>query len=65
MRLIAEGIVEAVREVGVSVPIVVRLEGTKVVDGKKLLADSGLAITSAEHLADAATKVVEAAGGRH
>jgi succinyl-CoA synthetase beta subunit len=63
--LIAEGIVEAVREVGVSVPIVVRLEGTKVVDGKKLLADSGLAITSAEHLADAATKVVEAAGGRH
>ncbi|HJP36833.1 MAG TPA: ADP-forming succinate--CoA ligase subunit beta [Gammaproteobacteria bacterium] len=63
--LIAEGIVEAVREVGVSVPIVVRLEGTKVVDGKKLLAASGLAITSAEHLADAATKVVEAAGGRH
>jgi succinyl-CoA synthetase beta subunit len=61
--LIAEGIIQAVKEVGVNVPVVVRLEGTNVDAGKKLLAESGLAITSAENLADAATKVVAAVGG--
>ncbi len=62
--LIAEGIIEAVKEVGVEVPVVVRLEGTNVDEGKKLLADSGLAITSAENLADAAKKVVAAVKGK-
>ena len=61
--LIAEGIIQAVKEVGVSVPVVVRLEGTNVDAGKALLADSGLAITGAEDLADAATKVVAAVKG--
>ncbi|MCB1746693.1 MAG: ADP-forming succinate--CoA ligase subunit beta [Gammaproteobacteria bacterium] len=61
--LIAEGIITAVKEVGVNVPVVVRLEGTNVNEGKDMLAKSGLAITSAENLADAAAKVVAAAGG--
>jgi len=59
--LIAEGIIAAVEEVGVSVPVVVRLEGTLVDEGRKLLADSGLAIISASDLNDAATKAVAAA----
>jgi len=63
--LIAEGIITAVREVGVKVPVVVRLEGTNVNEGKRMLADSGLAITSAEDLADAARKAVAAVGGKH
>ncbi len=62
--LIAEGIITAVREVGVSVPVVVRLEGTNVDEGKAMLADSGLDIISAENLADAADKAVAAAGGK-
>ncbi len=62
--LIAEGIIQAMQEVGVRVPVVVRLEGTKVDEGKKLLAESGLAITGAEDLGDAATKVVAAVGGK-
>ncbi len=61
--LIAEGIIAAVGEVGVKVPVVVRLEGTNVNEGKALLAESGLAIVSAENLADAALKVVTAAKG--
>lgn len=61
--LIADGIIQAVKEVGVEVPVVVRLEGTNVVEGKKKLADSGLAITPANDLADAAAKVVAATGG--
>ena len=59
--LIAEGIIAAVKEVGVSVPVVVRLEGTNVEKGRKLLAESGLAITPADDLTDAARKVVNAA----
>ncbi|MEQ8497626.1 MAG: ADP-forming succinate--CoA ligase subunit beta [Gammaproteobacteria bacterium] len=61
--LIAEGIITAVKEVGVNVPVVVRLEGTNVNEGKEMLASSGLAILSAENLADAASKVVAAAKG--
>lgn len=61
--LIAEGIIQAVQEVGVKVPVVVRLEGTNVDEGKKLLSDSGLAIISAENLADAAAKAVAAVPG--
>jgi succinyl-CoA synthetase beta subunit len=60
--LIAEGIVTAVKEVGVSVPVVVRLEGTNVEKGRELLAGSGLDIIAAEDLTDAARKVVAAAG---
>jgi succinyl-CoA synthetase beta subunit len=60
--LIAEGIINAVQQVGVDVPVVVRLEGTNVEQGKKLLAESGLTIITADNLADAAVKVVTAAG---
>ena len=59
--LIAEGIINAVKGVGVRVPVVVRLEGTNVEQGKALLAGSGLAITPANDLTDAAKKVVAAA----
>ncbi|MDH3431146.1 MAG: ADP-forming succinate--CoA ligase subunit beta [Gammaproteobacteria bacterium] len=59
--LIAEGIIAAVREVGVSVPVVVRLEGTNVNKGRELLANSGLDIIAADDLTDAARKVVAAA----
>ncbi|MDX1824705.1 MAG: ADP-forming succinate--CoA ligase subunit beta [Thiohalomonadales bacterium] len=62
--LIAEGIIQAVKEVNLSVPVVVRLEGTNVERGRQLLADSGLAITSATGLTDAAEKAVAAAGGQ-
>jgi succinyl-CoA synthetase beta subunit len=59
--LIAEGIIAAVKEVGVEVPVVVRLEGTNVNKGRELLAGSGLDIIAAEDLTDAARKVVAAA----
>ena len=58
--VIAEGVVAAAREVALHVPLVVRLEGTNVRLGKKILADSGLPILSADNLADAAEKVVKA-----
>jgi succinyl-CoA synthetase beta subunit len=60
--VIAEGIVAAAREVNIAVPLVVRLEGTNVDLGKQILSDSGLAITAASDLADAAEKVVSAVG---
>jgi len=59
--LIAEGIIKAVREVGVSVPVVVRLEGTNVDKGRALLKESGLKILTADSLTEAAQKVVAAA----
>ena len=59
--LIAEGIIRAVQQVSVGVPVVVRLEGTQVDRGRALLAESGLKITAADDLADAAHKVVTAA----
>ena len=59
--LIAEGIITAVKEVGVSVPVVVRLEGTNVNKGRELLANSGLDIIAAEDLTDAAKKAVSSA----
>src|SRR5215467_8824609 len=58
--VIAEGVVAAAREVSLHVPLVVRLEGTNVRLGKKILAESGLPIVSADNLADAAEKVVKA-----
>jgi succinyl-CoA synthetase beta subunit len=60
--VIAEGVVAAAREVHLKVPLVVRLEGTNVDLGKKILAQSGLPIISAGNMADAAQKVVAAAG---
>jgi succinyl-CoA synthetase beta subunit len=61
--MIAEGIVAATKALTLSVPLVVRLEGTNVDLGKKILADSGLAIIPADNLADAAQKVVAAVKG--
>ncbi|MGH6960961.1 MAG: ADP-forming succinate--CoA ligase subunit beta [Dongiaceae bacterium] len=58
--MIAEGVVAAAREISLQVPLVVRLEGTNVELGKKILRDSGLPILSADNLADAAEKVVKA-----
>lgn len=56
--VIAEGVVEATKQVGLTLPLVVRLEGTNVELGKKILSDSGLNITSAESMADGAEKIV-------
>ena len=61
--MIATGIVEATKTLSLKVPLVVRLEGTNVDLGKKILADSGLAIIPADNLADAAKKVVAAVKG--
>jgi succinyl-CoA synthetase beta subunit len=61
--IIANGIVAAAKEVSLSVPVVVRLEGTNVEQGKEILAKSGLAIISANDLADAAQKIVNAIKG--
>jgi succinyl-CoA synthetase beta subunit len=61
--VIARGVVAAVREMGLSLPIVVRLEGTNVDEGERILRESGLTVTPAEGLADAARKAVEAAVG--
>jgi succinyl-CoA synthetase beta subunit len=58
--VIAEGVVAAVRDVGLSVPLVVRLEGTNVELGKEIIAKSNLNVTSADDLDDAAQKIVEA-----
>ena len=58
--VIAEGVVAAAREVSLQVPLVVRLEGTNVDLGKKILGESGLAIIAADNLADAAAKIVQA-----
>ncbi|HMF08690.1 MAG TPA: ADP-forming succinate--CoA ligase subunit beta [Thermoanaerobaculia bacterium] len=60
--IIAKGVVAAVTEMGLSIPVVVRLEGTNVELGKQILRDSRLKITPAEGLADAARKAVEAVG---
>ena len=60
--LIAEGVIAAIRKADVKVPVVVRLEGTNVEQGKALLAESGLKIVAADGLTDAASKAVELAG---
>lgn len=61
--VIAEGIVSAIKEVGLAVPLVVRLEGTNVAEGKKIIDGSGLNVISADDLDDAAQKIVKAVGG--
>jgi succinyl-CoA synthetase beta subunit len=58
-NVIAEGIVEAVKEVGLKLPLVVRLEGNNVAAGKATLANSGLAVVSGDTMADAAQKIVK------
>lgn len=58
--VIAEGVVEAVNNVGLEIPLVVRLEGTNVKEGKQILADSGLAITPASTMAEGAEKIIAA-----
>jgi succinyl-CoA synthetase beta subunit len=58
--IIAEGVVAAAKEVKLKVPLVVRLEGTNVEAGKKILKESGLAVISADDLGDAAKKAVDA-----
>jgi succinyl-CoA synthetase beta subunit len=60
--VIAEGVVAATKEVGLKVPLVVRLEGTNVEKGREILEGSGLAITPAANMADGAKKIVELAG---
>ena len=62
--IIAEGIVAAAREVHLSVPLVVRLEGTNVEEGKKIIRDSGLNVLPADDLDDAAQKIVNAVKGK-
>jgi succinyl-CoA synthetase beta subunit len=61
--IIAEGVVAAVKEVGLKVPLVVRLEGTNVEAGKKIIEDSGFNVLTADHLDDAAQKIVKAVKG--
>jgi succinyl-CoA synthetase beta subunit len=58
--VIAEGVVAAARELGLTKPLVVRLEGTNVELGKQIMAESGLAIIPADDLGDAAQKIVQA-----
>ncbi|MFP5518440.1 MAG: ADP-forming succinate--CoA ligase subunit beta [Bdellovibrionia bacterium] len=62
--IIADGVISASRELGLKVPLVVRLEGTNVELGKKMLAESGLNITPADNLTDAAQKIVAAIKGK-
>jgi succinyl-CoA synthetase beta subunit len=59
--LIAEGVVAAADELGISVPLVVRLQGTNAIEGRRILAESGLNITPAETLGEAGEKAVAAA----
>ena len=61
--VIAEGVIAAVREVGLKVPLVVRLEGTNVERGKKIISESGLDVIAADDLDDAAKKIVAAVKG--
>jgi succinyl-CoA synthetase beta subunit len=62
--VIAKGIVAAVKQTGLKLPLVVRLEGNNVIAGKKTLAESGLTIISADSMADAAKKIVAAVGNK-
>ncbi|HUO06320.1 MAG TPA: ADP-forming succinate--CoA ligase subunit beta [Candidatus Binataceae bacterium] len=60
--VLAQGVVEAARQVKLNVPLVVRMEGTNVVEGRKILADSGIKVIAAADMADAAHRVVKAIG---
>ncbi len=60
--VLAQGVVEAAKQVKLNVPLVVRMEGTNVVEGKKILAESGIKVITATDMADAAKRIVEAIG---
>src|SRR5678816_2445995 len=60
--VLAQGVIAAVKELGVPVPIVIRMEGTNVEEGKRLLRESGMHFATADSMGEAATKVVELAG---
>ena len=62
--VVADGVVTAAKEIGVKVPLVVRLEGTNVERGREILSGSGLELQVADSMEDAARKVVAAAGGK-
>ena len=62
--VLAQGVIAAVKELGVPVPIVIRMKGTNVEEGKRMLAESGLNFTTADTMNEAADKVVALAGGR-
>jgi succinyl-CoA synthetase beta subunit len=62
--ILAQGVIAAVRELGVPVPIVIRMEGTNVEEGKRMLKDSGLNFTTADSMGEAAERVVALAGAR-
>jgi succinyl-CoA synthetase beta subunit len=62
--VLAQGVIAAVTDLGVQVPIVIRMEGTNVEDGKRLLAESGLNFTTADSMGEAASRVVALAGAR-
>ena len=61
--MIAEGVIAAVKAVGLQAPLVVRLEGTKVEEGKQIIRESGLNVIAADDLEDAARKIVKAVKG--
>jgi succinyl-CoA synthetase beta subunit len=61
--IIAEGIVTAAKEVGIKVPLIVRLQGTNVEKGREILKNSGIDVITAEHMDEAADKAVAAVGG--
>ena len=60
--VLAQGVVEAAKQVKLNVPLVVRMEGTNVVEGKKILADSGIKVIAASDMADAAKRIVKEIG---
>jgi succinyl-CoA synthetase beta subunit len=60
--VLAQGVVEAAKQVKLNVPLVVRMEGTNVVEGKKILADSGIKVVTASDMADAARRIVKEIG---
>jgi succinyl-CoA synthetase beta subunit len=62
--VLAQGVIAAVKELGVPVPIVIRMKGTNVEEGKRMLAESGLNFTTADTMSEAADRVVALAGGR-
>ena len=61
--IIAEGVIAAAKELKIEIPLVVRLEGTKVEEGKKLMSESGIDIIAADNLSDAAKKIVSSIKG--
>jgi succinyl-CoA synthetase beta subunit len=60
--VLAQGVIAAVKELGVPVPIVIRMEGTNVDEGKRLLRESRMNFTTADSMSEAATRAVELAG---